>query len=69
MSPPDSDPFNNVDSKKSVASLSRQSAASANRRFEFRKRGQLFLGVHNETLSVAVMCVCDPDCSPVGINR
>jgi DNA-binding HxlR family transcriptional regulator len=24
---------------------------------------------HNETLSVVAMCVCNPDCSPVGINR
>jgi hypothetical protein len=26
----------------------------ANRRFQFHKRGQLFIGVHNETLSVAM---------------
>jgi hypothetical protein len=30
-------------------------AASTNRRFEFYKRRQLFIGVHNETLSVAAM--------------
>jgi hypothetical protein len=40
-----------------------------NRRFEFQKRSQLFIRVHNETLSVAAMRVCNPDCSPVGINR
>jgi hypothetical protein len=26
-------------------------------RFEFQKRGQLFIRTHNETLSVAAMCV------------
>jgi hypothetical protein len=30
---------------------------------------QLFLRAHNETLNVAAVCVCNPDCSPVGINR
>jgi hypothetical protein len=39
-----------------------------NRRFQFQKRGQLFIRVYNETLSVA-MCVRNPDRSPVGINR
>ena len=29
----------------------------ANRRFEFQKRSQLFIRVHNETLSVVAMCV------------
>jgi hypothetical protein len=29
----------------------------ANRRFEFEKRAQLFIGVRNETLSVAAMRV------------
>jgi hypothetical protein len=38
-------------------------------RFEFQERGQLFIGVRNETLSVAAMCVCNPDRSPVEINR
>ena len=41
---------------------------AANRRFEFHKRSQLFIRVHNESLSVAAMCVCNPDRSPVGIN-
>jgi hypothetical protein len=41
--------------------LSRTFAASANRRFQFQKRGQLFIRVHNETLSIAAMCVGDPD--------
>ena len=38
--------------------------ALANRRFKFPKRGQLFVGIHNETLSVAAMRVSDPDRSP-----
>ena len=33
------------------------------------KRSQLFIRVHNETLSVVAMCVSNPDRSPVGINR
>jgi hypothetical protein len=40
-----------------------------NRRFEFEKRAQLFIRTHNKLLSVAAMCVCNPDRSPVGINR
>jgi hypothetical protein len=33
------------------------------RRFEFQKSRQLFIRTHTETLSVAAMRVCDPDCS------
>ena len=36
--------------------------------FQFQKRSQLFIGTYNVTLSVAAMCVCNPDRSPVGIN-
>ena len=36
--------------------------------FEFKKRRQLFIRTHNETLSVAAMCVSNPDRSPVGIH-
>jgi hypothetical protein len=32
-------------------------------------RRQLFIRAHNETLSVAAMCVCNPNRSAVGINR
>jgi hypothetical protein len=39
-----------------------------NRRFEFQKRSQLFIRVHNETLSVAAMCVSNPDRSPFTIH-
>jgi hypothetical protein len=34
-----------------------------------KKRSQLFIRVHNETLSIAAMRVSDPDRSPVGTNR
>ena len=34
----------------------------------FEKRGQLFIRVHNETLSVVAMCVCNKDSPPVGIG-
>jgi hypothetical protein len=44
-------------------------AASPNRRFEFQKRSQLFIRVHNETLPVVAMRVNNPDRSPLGINR
>jgi hypothetical protein len=34
---------------------------------QFQKRIQLFFRVHNETLSVVAVRVCNPDCSPVGV--
>ncbi len=37
--------------------------------FEFKKRGQLFVGTDDKSLSVAAMRVCNPNRSPVGINR
>jgi hypothetical protein len=37
--------------------------------FKFKKCRQFFLSSLNETLSVVVMRVCNPNCSPVGINR
>jgi hypothetical protein len=40
---------------KNLANLSRPIAASANRRFKFQKRRQLFIRTHNETPSVAAM--------------
>jgi hypothetical protein len=42
---------------------------SPNRRFKFNESTQLFIGTHNETLSVVAMRVSNPDRSPVGINR
>ncbi len=47
----------------------RQLVARTNRRFQFQKRGQLFIRMHNETLSVAAMCVRNPDRLPFAINR
>jgi len=38
-------------------------------RFQFQKSGQLFIRMHNETLSVVAMRISNPDRSPVGINR
>ncbi|KAF5406608.1 MAG: hypothetical protein Udaeo2_33200 [Candidatus Udaeobacter sp.] len=40
---------------------------SANRRFEFQKRCQLFIRTHNEPLSVVAVCVGNEDGSAVGI--
>ena len=37
---------------------------SANRRFQFQKRSQLFICMHNEAFSVVAMCVNDPERSP-----
>jgi len=37
---------------------------SSNRRFQFQKSGQLFIGTHNETLSIAAMRVGNEDRSP-----
>jgi hypothetical protein len=55
--PPDSDPFSDAKFGKNRARLSRQLSASANWRFEFQKRSQLFVRTCNETLSVVVtMC-------------
>ncbi len=48
---------------RNLACLSRQFAPSANRSFKFHKRSQLFICSHNVTLSVAAMCVNNPDCS------
>ena len=44
-------------------------ARVAKRQFQFHKRRYLFIRTHNETLSVVAVCVCNPDRSPVGINR
>jgi hypothetical protein len=67
--PPHSNP--SIDFEFGKISLTRQanSPPRANRRFEFQKRRQLFIRMHNETLSVAAMCVSNPDRSPVRINR
>jgi hypothetical protein len=54
--------------RENLASLSRLFAAGANRQFEFQKRSQLIIRVHDEPLSVVAVCICNPDRSPVGIN-
>ena len=53
---------------KNLASVSIQIAASANRPFEFQKRGQLFIRSHNEMPAFAAMPLRNPDCSRLGIN-
>jgi hypothetical protein len=40
----------------------------ANRRFQFHKRSQDFIGTHNETLSIAVR-IHNPDRAPVTNRR
>jgi hypothetical protein len=37
-----------------------------NRPFQFQKRSQYFFGADDETLSVAAMCIRNPDRSPGG---
>ncbi len=44
------------------------SSISSSRRFEFPKRSQPFIGMHNETLTLA-MRVDDEDCSTARIQR
>jgi hypothetical protein len=46
----------------------RLAPASANHRFKFQKRSQLFIRTHNETLSVVAVRVSNEDCSPVRIH-
>ena len=36
--------------------------------FQFQKRSQLFIGTHNETLSVIPVCIDNPDCSSAQID-
>jgi hypothetical protein len=57
-----------VELGKKLASLSRKLAVSADRLLQFHKRRQLFIRVHNETLSVVAMCVSNQDRSPIGIH-
>ena len=45
------------------------SVLSPHRQFQFHKRGQLFIGPHNEPLSIAAMCVSNPSRSAVRIQR
>jgi hypothetical protein len=59
----------NLSSFISRAPQSSGRSAGSNRQFKFRKRSQLFIRTHNETLSVVAVRVCNPDRSPAGINR
>jgi hypothetical protein len=43
-------------------------AHGANCCFQFHKRGQLFIRMRNEALSVVAMCVSNPDRSPLRID-
>jgi hypothetical protein len=47
----------------------KQETRNPTRRFEFHKRSQLIIRMHDEPLSVIPMRVNDPDRSPVGIDR
>jgi hypothetical protein len=57
------DQLSDADFGKNLANPSNQFAATANHRFEFQKRSELFIRAHNERLSVVAMRVCNPDCS------
>jgi len=59
--PPDSDPFSSVEFYKNPGCVSSQFAALADRQFKFQKRGQLLIGMHNETLSVVAICIRNED--------
>src|SRR5437764_14806096 len=37
-------------------------ARNSNRRFKFHKRSQLFIRTHNETPSIAAICISNEDC-------
>jgi len=38
-----------------------------NRPFQFQKRSQVYIGLHNKALSVLAVRVSNPDCSPVRV--
>jgi len=63
------DPFSDAEFGKNLANLSNQFAASADRPLQFNKRSQRLIRTQDETFSVAAMRICNPDCSPFGINR
>jgi hypothetical protein len=46
---------------KNLVSVSRQFFAGANRCLKLHECGQFCIGLHNETFSVAAMCVSNPD--------
>src|SRR5262249_37421075 len=59
---PDSEPFSDSRSLAKIMPASQTNSPQAEVcRFEFQKRSQLFIGTHNETLSVVAVCVSTPD--------
>jgi hypothetical protein len=68
---PDSDLFNGVESRNKSRqyqdNLSKLVQRGSDGQLECQKSGQLFIRVHNETLSFAVG-VNNKDVSPLGIN-
>jgi hypothetical protein len=42
--------------------------AKTNRPFQFQERSHLFVGVHNEALTVVAMRVNNPDRLPIGFH-
>jgi len=65
---PDSDLFDAAEFGKNLAGLSRQFAASTNRRFVLQKRRQLLIRIAERTGIVAAMRVNNPDCSAARIH-
>jgi hypothetical protein len=51
-----------------ISTASQDNSATSNRRFQFNKRGQLFIRSDNETLTVVAMRVSEKDCSPAKIQ-
>jgi hypothetical protein len=67
--PPNSNPFSDGEFGKNLSCSSSTVGASANCPFQFLKRRQLFIGVHNETLSVIAVSIDIPDRSPFTVQR
>src|SRR4029450_3838270 len=66
--PPDSNPFDGVQSEENLVRSSRKFATSANHRFQFQKGGQLFIRTDDETLPIPGVRVSNEDRSPVAIH-
>jgi len=66
--PPDSDPFKRRRVWPKLHQLVKKIRRKPDTPLQAQKRSQLFIRSHNETLSVAAMCVCNPDRSPLGID-
>jgi hypothetical protein len=66
--PPDSNPFNDGLALKKSRLLVKQNRCKRRSPIRVPQRGQLFIGAHNETLSVVAMRVCNPDRSSLRIK-